>query len=204
MKRHIQLPLNRSIAPPLSKRMPPIKQAIGGRAVKTSSATTPVVAHPVSVILPELPAIRSCSVACLLADGVSRKSLVEAGLIVPGRTMINTVGLVYEGSSASDADIVLEASSVITWTKTLDILRASNSYDMLVWLSSREAVDGLLAVIKLLEGSPHWFCLLPGKASCVLNLSNVPNDLSSESIIKTIRSFVALGKGMIAWGGASS
>jgi len=190
--------------PPLIRRSVPIQQAIGGRAVKTGGVRR-------ENTLASSPILSIVSVACILAHGVRRSDIVEADLELPGKTSVTTIGMAYVANTvanlsqteACDADIVLNAEDTISWPTTLDAIRSMRHYDVVVWLSSREAISGLANAIAVLTGSPHWIMVLPGKASVAIKTSGIPGDISSEELVKTINGVALLDDNIVKWGAPS-
>ena len=189
---------------PIIRRSVPIQQAIGGRAVKTGGVRR-------ENTLASSPILSIVSVACILAHGVRRSDIVEADLELPGKTSVTTIGMAYVANTvanlsqteACDADIVLNAEDTISWPTTLDAIRSMRHYDVVVWLSSREAISGLANAIAVLTGSPHWIMVLPGKASVAIKTSGIPGDISSEELVKTINGVALLDDNIVKWGAPS-
>ena len=199
---------------PIIRRSVPIQQAIGGRAVKTGGVRreNTLASSPPDGGEQSQPYILSIvSVACILAHGVRRSDIVEADLELPGKTSVTTIGMAYVANTvanlsqteACDADIVLNAEDTISWPTTLDAIRSMRHYDVVVWLSSREAISGLANAIAVLTGSPHWIMVLPGKASVAIKTSGIPGDISSEELVKTINGVALLDDNIVKWGAPS-
>jgi len=207
-------PLRYPTTMPIIRRSVPIQQAIGGRAVKTGGVRreNTLASSPPDGGEQSQPYILSIvSVACILAHGVRRSDIVEADLELPGKTSVTTIGMAYVANTvanlsqteACDADIVLNAEDTISWPTTLDAIRSMRHYDVVVWLSSREAISGLANAIAVLTGSPHWIMVLPGKASVAIKTSGIPGDISSEELVKTINGVALLDDNIVKWGAPS-
>lgn len=201
MKRPRSVSLNGPIIAPFGPRRTPVKQAIGGRAIKTSDVVQTL--ETTATLPPMLPLAPTTSVACILAAGVTHRDLVAAGLTLPSKVMISTISMAYTPDAPHDADITLQASETVNWTTTLDALRATQHYDIMVWLSSAEAIGELANAITVLSGSPNWLMVLPGRASCAVQINRLPRDMTSEALVKAMRGFVALGDGVVQWGAPS-
>ena len=207
-------PLRYPTTMPIIRRSVPIQQAIGGRAVKTGGVRreNTLASSPPDGGEQSQPYILSIvSVACILAHGVRRSDIVEADLELPGKTSVTTIVMAYVANTvanlsqteACDADIVLNAEDTISWPTTLDAIRSMRHYDVVVWLSSREAISGLANAIAVLTGSPHWIMVLPGKASVAIKTSGIPGDISSEELVKTINGVALLDDNIVKWGAPS-
>lgn len=200
MKRTKIVSLKGPIITPLGAKKPSTKQAIGGRAIKTSDVVTS------TTVMPELPAwplTPVVSIACFLPQHITQRDVVQAGLTLPGKFSLTTIGMVYDEAMTCDADIVLHADATTSWAQTLRAICATQHYDIVVWLESEEAMEALSDAILILRGSPHWIMVLPGKASCAIQTSRMPRDMNTEALVKNISQLTSIGPNIVKWGAPS-
>lgn len=199
MRRTSATSVNRSIAPPLARRMPPVRQVISKKPMlPTDDRSKTTIVHPVVKVQFVPPPVPNITMACVLAGDMTRQGLVGAGLNIGGKI---TVALIEraEDVNGAQADIVLTGRTWTTWGKVLDVIRANGSYDIVAWLANMEAASALPTAIEALSGSPHWLYVLPGIRSCLLNVSNIPSAVSSEEIVKMINSQVSIDRNIVQW-----